>query len=73
MHLIAVKLNIDIDLTTNDGFNWLREHLMDDKVEFLQAKKEYGEDKALDKFKLIQQGSVITKGELYNYFNTIIN
>lgn len=73
MHLIAVTLKNDIDLTTTDGFNWLRENLMDDAVEFLQAKKEYGEDKNADKFTLIQQGSVITKGELFTYFDRLIN
>ena len=72
MELIAIHLKNAIDLTTRDGFNWLRENLMDDEVEFLNAKKDYTEDKALDKFKLIQQGGVITKGELYNYFDKLI-
>ncbi|MFL0353530.1 DUF6495 family protein [Xanthomarina sp. GH4-25] len=73
MHLIAIKIKNPIDLTTTDGFNWLRENLMDDDVEFLQAKKEYSEDKNTDKFKLIEQGGVITKGELFTYMNKLIN
>jgi 5-bromo-4-chloroindolyl phosphate hydrolysis protein len=73
MHVIAVTLENDIDLTTKQGFNWLRENLMDEHVKFSQAKKEYSEDKSLDKFKLIQQGSVITKGELFKYFDNLIN
>jgi hypothetical protein len=73
MHLIAVKLKNPIDLTTKDGFNWLRENLMDDDVEFLQAKKDYTDDKHADKFKLIQQGGVITKGELFTYLDKLIN
>lgn len=73
MQLIAVKLKNPIDLTTKDGFNWLRENLMDEDVEFLQAKKEYSEDKNTDKFQLIQQGGVITKGELFQYLDTLIN
>src|SRR5690606_1782221 len=73
IHVIAVTLKNDIDLTTKEGFNWLRENLMNDEVEFLQAKKDYTEDKNLDKFKLIQQGAVITKGELFSYFNKLIN
>ena len=72
MHVIAITLKNEIDLTTSDGFNWLRDNLLDDNVEFLQAKKDYSDDKNLDKFKLIQQGGLITKGELYNYFNTLI-
>jgi len=73
MHLIGIKVKADHDLTTTDGFNWLRENLMNDDVEFVQAKKDYTEDKNLDKFKLIQQGSNITKGELYNYMFKLIN
>jgi hypothetical protein len=73
MHLIAVTLKNDIDLTTKDGFGWLRENLMSEDVEFQQAKKDYEEDENLEKFKLIQQGAVITKGELFSYFDRLIN
>lgn len=73
MQLIAIKLNRDtVDLTTTEGFNWFRENLLSDEVEFLTAKKAYSEDKALDKFKLIQQGGVITKGDLYQYFEKLV-
>lgn len=74
MHLIAVKITKDsIDLTTQDGFEWLRDNLLDDSVEFLQAHKNYSDDKNLDKFKLIQQGSNITKGNLFKYFDKLVN
>ncbi|AXO81732.1 hypothetical protein DZC78_15530 [Olleya aquimaris] len=73
MHVIGIKIDGPIDVTTKDGFNWLRENLMDETVTFTQGKKDYSEDKNLDKFKLIQSGSVITKGELYEYMNTLIN
>ena len=72
MKVIAIKLKSDLDLTTNEGFNWLRENLLNDDVEFLQAKKEYSNDKNLDKFTLIQQGATITKGDLFKYFNKLI-
>ncbi|MDU8886383.1 DUF6495 family protein [Yeosuana sp. MJ-SS3] len=73
MHVVAVTIKSDINLTTKEGFQWLRENLMHDDVEFLQATKRYSEDKNLDKFKLIQQGAVITKGELYHFFDKLIN
>ena len=72
MHVLALKLKNDMDLTTKEGFNWLRENLLDDAVEFLQAKKDYSKDRQLDKFKLIQQGAVITKGDLFKYFNKLV-
>jgi len=73
MHVIAVQLKNDKDLTSKDGFQWLRENLMHDEVEFLQAKKEYTADKNVDKFTLIQQGGVITRGDLFKFFDNIIN
>lgn len=73
MQLIAIKLTIDtVDLTTAEGFSWFRENLLSDEVEFLTASKAYSEDKALDKLKLIQQGGVITKGDLYKYFEKLV-
>ena len=74
IELIGLKLNSkDVDLTTSEGFGWLRDNLMSDEVEIFNAKKAYSNDKQLDKFALIQQGSVITKGELFTYFNKLIN
>jgi cag pathogenicity island protein 24 len=74
IELIGLKLNSkDVDLTTSEGFGWLRENLMSDDVEIFNAKKAYSNDKQLDKFALIQQGSVITKGELFTYFDKLIN
>ncbi len=72
MHLIGVKLKNDKDLTTNEGFSWLRENLMDDNVEFVTATKDYSDNPNLDKFTLIHQGAIITKGDLYNYFAKIV-
>ena len=73
MKLISVKvLNPDIDLTTEIGFGWFKKNWQSDFVEYLTASKAYTEDKNLDKFHLIQQGAVITKGELYKWFDTMI-
>ncbi|MGC1203888.1 MAG: DUF6495 family protein [Flavobacteriaceae bacterium] len=73
MYVIALTLKNEVDITTTEGYKWLRENLMDETVEFLQADKDYSDDKNLDKFKMIEQGAVITKGELFKYFDKIIN
>jgi len=73
MYVIALTLKNDVDITTKEGYKWLQNNLMDENVEFLQADKEYTEDKNLDKFKMIEQGAVITKGELFTYFEKLIN
>ena len=73
MYVIALTLKNEVDITTTEGYKWLRENLMDENVEFLQADKDYSDDKNLDKFKMIEQGAVITKGDLFKYFDKIIN
>ncbi len=74
MNAIVVNVkNENVDITTKEGYKWLRENLMDETVEFLQADKDYSDDKNLDKFKMIEQGAVITKGDLFKYFDGLIN
>ena len=74
MRLIALKIkNSDIDITTKEGYAWFKENLLSDDVELFTAVKEYSNDKGLDKFKLIQEGAHITKGDLYNYFENLVS
>lgn len=71
--LMGLKLtNQNIDLTTSEGFGWLRENLLDDSVELFTAKKDFSDDKLMDKFELIQQGGHITRGDLFMYFDKLI-
>lgn len=73
MKLISVKvMNPEIDLTTDIGFKWFRKNWQSDFVEYLSASKAYGDDKNLDKFELIQKGAVITKGDLFQWFEKVI-
>lgn len=73
MRVIAVKINNNFNITTKEGYDWLRNNLMHDSVEFLQATKQYSVEKNMDKFKFLQQGANITKGELFVYFDKLIN
>ncbi|WP_248722591.1 DUF6495 family protein [Seonamhaeicola sp. ML3] len=73
MQAIVLNVKNDVDITTTEGYDWLRNNLMDENVEFLQANKDYSDDKNLDKFQMIEQGAVITKGDLFKYFDQLIN
>ena len=74
MSLIAVKINKeDIDITTAEGYGWLKENLGDDDVVFMSASKDYSADRNADKFKLISEGAVITRGDLYNWFARFVD
>jgi hypothetical protein len=71
--LIVVKVtNDEYDITTADGYAWLQNNFASDDVQFFTSSKKFSEDKNMDIFSLIQQGSVITKGELYNFFHKIL-
>ena len=73
MKLISVKvMNPEVDLRTQEGFGWFKKNWQSDFVDYLTASKAYTEDPSLDKFKLIEQGAVITKGALYQWFDEII-
>ncbi|HUH45720.1 MAG TPA: DUF6495 family protein [Arenibacter sp.] len=73
MKLIAIKvMNPDIDLRTGEGFAWFKKNYQSGFVDYLTASKIYSEDKNLDKFNLIKRGAVITKGDLYQWFDQLI-
>lgn len=74
MQLVVVKVtDTTIDLTTVKGYKWLQNNFTTESVEFLTATKEYSSDKNKDIFNLIQQGATITKGELFQFFENILN
>ncbi|MGK0376938.1 DUF6495 family protein [Patiriisocius sp. Uisw_017] len=71
--LISLKvLDEAKDITTKEGYAWLQQNYTSDEVEFFTATKTYTEDRNLDAFKLIQQGAVITKGQLFEFFKNIV-
>lgn len=73
IHLVAVKVqNEEVDITTRVGYQWLQQHLMDDSVNLYTSSKAISDDRNKDLFALIQQGAVITKGDLFRYFDGIM-
>lgn len=73
MKLISVKVNNpEIDLRTPEGFTWFKKHWQVDLIEYLTAVKAYSDDPKRDKFELIRKGAVITRGELYRWFEQIM-
>ncbi len=73
MKLISVRVrNPEVDLRSEVGFEWFKKNWQSDFVEYLTASKAYSEDPNLDKFRLIEQGAVITRGALYQWFEEII-
>ena len=73
INLIAVKIeNEAIDITTREGYQWLQTNLMDETVNIYTSTKAMSDDRNKDIFALIKQGANITKGELYRYFENVV-
>ncbi|MGY5849679.1 DUF6495 family protein [Salegentibacter sp. F14] len=74
INLVAIKIeNEAIDLRTREGYRWLQGNLLDDSVNIYTSTKAISDDRNKDIFALIQQGANITKGELYSYFEKVVN
>ncbi|MHB0754954.1 DUF6495 family protein [Polaribacter sp. M15] len=72
MHRIAIKINWDINLLEQKGFEWLMKNPMDNSVDIFRGSKAYSNNRNKEIFDLIEKGSVISKGEIYEYFTRLI-
>ena len=72
IHRIFVKINKDINLLEQEGFEWLLSNATDDAVEYFNGTKNYTSERNEEIFDLIEKGSAISKGELYEYFSRLI-
>lgn len=73
IRVIVIKIEkSQIDITTKEGYDWLKLNLFDESVKLLNGKKPYTDDKLMDRFNLIQQGAIITKGELFQFFDQLL-
>lgn len=71
--LIGIKVNNPaVDLQTTEGYQWLKQNLLNDDVEIYSSEKPISEDRNKDIFALIKQGANITQGDLYKYFEPMI-
>jgi hypothetical protein len=73
MTLVGVKIeNAAIDIRTKEGYAWLQDNLLNNDVQIYTSTKIISEDRNKDIFALIQQGANITQGQLFNYFEKLI-
>lgn len=70
---IAIKVNWDINLQTQKGVEWLLQNPMDNSVDIFKGEKKYTKERNLELFDLIQKGSVISDGKIYQFFKDLIN
>ncbi|MCO7185869.1 DUF6495 family protein [Tenacibaculum sp. XPcli2-G] len=71
MHRIVIKTDKEINVLEQEGFEWLLKNPNDEAIEFLRGSKAYQEERNAEIFDLIEKGSTISKGELYEYFDRL--
>ena len=73
IHRITIKINWDINLLEQEGFEWLMKNPMDNSVDIFKGSKPYNSERNTEIFDLIEKGSSISKGEIFEYFSQLIN
>jgi hypothetical protein len=73
IHRIAIKINWDINLLEQDGFEWLLKNPMDNSVDVFKGSKPYNSKRNIEVFDLIEKGGSISKGEVFDYFSQLVS
>jgi len=71
IYRIVVTIDKEIDLLSEEGYKWLLQNPKDDAVDYLKGSKQYTSDRNKELFDLIEKGSQIARGELFEYFNRL--
>ena len=64
--------NETVDFFTTEGLEWLRNNLFTDVITIKTGKKDVNENRNEEIFKIIQNGGIISKGELYIKLTALI-
>ena len=54
-------------------FEWLMQNPMDNSVDIFRGTKIYNTERNLEIFDLIEKGSSISKGEIFEYFSQLVS
>ena len=69
---IVIKTTQKIDLLSKEGYEWLLKNPNDDSIEYFTGNKSYDTDRNSELFSIIEKGAIISKGELFNYFQRLV-
>ena len=62
----------EVDFLTKEGLQWLSDNMFTDTIEMKVGRKEFTDGRNTSIFQLIQQGSFLSDGQLYQQIKTII-
>lgn len=71
---IVVKVHKpSFDFSSKDDFNWFMDNSKDDAIEYFKGQKPYLKERNPELFELIEKGSIISNGELFEAVFKIIS
>ena len=70
--IVLKSLVPETDFLTKEGLQWLSDNMFTENVEMKIGKKVFEKDRNTSLFELIQQGSFLSDGQLYQQINSII-
>jgi len=71
--IVLKALSEEVDFLDQSGLQWLSEHIFTDEVEIKRGNKVFGPERNSELFEIVQQGGILSQGELYNQINDILN
>lgn len=70
---LYIRLNdSDLNFLDEDDFKRFLENPLDSAYEYFTAKKNYQKERNLEIFKMIEMGSQISKGDLFNHLSALV-
>lgn len=71
---LVVKVHKEgINLLETEGFEWFLDHSKDPRIEYMKGEKAYSEERNKEMFDLIQKGSVVSDGKLFDAITQMID
>lgn len=68
---IVVQVHKEINLLSQEGYEWLLKNPKCDTIEYFKGDKKYNSERNIEIFDLIEKGSQISRGELFEFFNRL--
>ena len=70
--IVLKSLVPEQNFLTKDGLQWFSDNLFTDNIEMRLGTKLFSADRNIDIFSLIQQGSILSDGHLYNQIQDVM-
>jgi Family of unknown function (DUF6495) len=70
--IVLKSLLSETNFLTKEGLQWLSDNMFTDTIEMKVGKKQFTDERNFSIFQLIQQGSILSDGKLFQQINTIV-